>query len=82
VAVSDSPGGPYVDTGSVLVDCESNRLRSILSFRDDDGQWYFFYSRNFTNAEPGVHIGTGIMVDRLIDMTHLAGDCHVLCAPL
>lgn len=79
VAVSDKPEGPYIDTGHVLVDCESNRFTiDPFPFRDDDGQWYFFYSCNFTNAEPGVHVGTGIKVDRLIDMTRLAGDCHVV----
>ena len=79
VATSLTPEGPYTDTGNVLVDCESNRFTiDPFPFRDDDGQWYFFYSRDFTNEIPGVHIGTGIMVDRLIDMTHLAGDCHVV----
>jgi beta-xylosidase len=79
VALSSNPEGPYVDSGSVLVDCKSNRFTiDPFPFRDDDGQWYFFYACNFTNAEPNTHIGTGIMVDRLVDMTKLAGDCHVV----
>jgi beta-xylosidase len=79
VATSDTPQGPYTDTGNVLTDCEHNRFTiDPFPFRDDDGQWYFFYSRNFTNTDNGFHAGTAIVVDRLIDMTRLAGDCHVV----
>jgi len=79
VATSSTPEGPYTDTGNVLVDCEKNRFTiDPYPFRDGDGQWYFFYARDFTNVEPGAHAGTGIVVDRLIDMTRLAGDCHVV----
>ncbi len=61
------------------MDCETNRFTiDPFPFRDDDGQWYFFYARNFTNSAPGEHPGTSIVVDRLIDMTRLAGDCHVV----
>jgi arabinan endo-1,5-alpha-L-arabinosidase len=78
-ATSANPQGPYTDTVQVLTDCEHNRFTiDPFPFRDDDGQWYFFYSRNFTNADAGLHPGTGIVVDRLIDMTRLAGDCHVV----
>ncbi len=79
VATSLTPAGPYTDTGNVLVDCEKNRFTiDPFPFRDDDGQWYFFYSRNFTNAGPGEHPGTAIVADRLIGMTRLAGDCHMV----
>jgi len=79
VATSEKPEGPYVDHGQKLIDCETNRFAiDPLPFRDDDGQWYFFYARNFTNEPPGIHAGTAIVVDRLLDMTRLAGDCHVV----
>jgi arabinan endo-1,5-alpha-L-arabinosidase len=79
VGTSQKPEGPYVDAGVILTDCETNRFTiDPFPFRDDDGQWYFFYSRNFTNAEPGLHPGTGIVVDKLVNMTRLAGDCHVV----
>ena len=79
LATSRLPEGPYVDTGHKLVDCETNRFTiDPFPFRDDDGQWYFFYARNFTNSAPGEHPGTSIVVDRLIDMNHLAGDCHAV----
>lgn len=77
VATSSRPEGPFVDNGQPLVDCESNRFTiDPFPFRDDDGQWYFFYARNFTNCAPGEHPGTALMVDRLMDMTRLAGECH------
>jgi beta-xylosidase len=82
VAVSAAPEGPYVDTGNVLADSENNRFTiDPFPFRDDDGQWYFFYSCNFTNTEHGEHVGTGIKVDRLVDMTRLAGEGHVVVRP-
>lgn len=79
VAVSAQPEGPYVDTGTPLVDCETNRFTiDAFPFRDDDGQWYLFYARNFTNETPGVYPGTALVVDRLVNMTRLAGDCRVV----
>ncbi|PWU18780.1 MAG: glycoside hydrolase [Verrucomicrobia bacterium] len=79
IGMSARPEGPYNDLGVQLIDCESNRFTiDPFPFRDDDGQWYFFYARNFTNFTSEVHPGTAIVVDRLLDMTHLAGDCHVV----
>jgi arabinan endo-1,5-alpha-L-arabinosidase len=79
VAVSSRPEGPYEDCGQKLVDCENNRFTiDPFPFRDDDGQWYMFYARNFTNTTPEVHPGTALVVDKLVDMTKLAGDCHVV----
>jgi arabinan endo-1,5-alpha-L-arabinosidase len=79
VAVSDQAEGPYNDVGVKLVDCETNRFTiDAFPFRDDDGQWYLFYARNFTNSAPGEHAGTALVVDRLLDMTRLAGDCRVV----
>jgi beta-xylosidase len=79
VAIGSKPEGPFVDNGQPLVDCESNRFAiDPFPFRDDDGKWYFFYAHNFTNSAPGEHPGTALAVDRLVDMTRLAGDCHVV----
>jgi len=79
VAVSDRPEGPYNDVGKALVDCESNRFTiDPFPFRDDDGQWYLFYAKNFTNSTAKIHPGTAIVVDRLVNMTQLAGDCRVV----
>jgi arabinan endo-1,5-alpha-L-arabinosidase len=79
VATSSQPAGPYVDSGRRLVDCETNRFTiDPFPFRDNDGKWYMFYARNFTNCAPGEHPGTALVVDRLLDMTRLAGDCRVV----
>jgi len=79
VGISSKPEGPYVDSGEMLVDCESNRFTiDPFPFRDDDGKWYFFYARNFTNSAASEHPGTALVVNRMLDMTHLVGDCHVV----
>ena len=79
VGISNHPQGPFFDSGAVLKDCSTNRFTiDPYPFRDDDGQWYLFYACNFPYDSPGLHPGTGIMVDRLVNMTQLAGDCHVV----
>src|SRR5215831_3366388 len=79
VATSVSPEGPFVDNGQKLGDCESNRFTiDPFPFRDTDGKWYMFYARNFTNYDATTHPGTAIAVDRLLDMTRLAGECKVV----
>ena len=68
-----------MDSGAVLTDCESNRFTiDPFPFRDDDGQWYFFYSCNFPFESNGLHAGTGIVVNRLVGMTRLAGQRQVV----
>lgn len=75
VAVSKRPEGPYTDTGSPLTDLSQLPFAIDGSpFRDDDGQWYLFYARDFLDCEDGLRAGTGIVVDRLIDMRRLAGE--------
>jgi arabinan endo-1,5-alpha-L-arabinosidase len=79
VATSDKPQGPYADMGSRLVDCEDNRFTiDAHPFRDDDGQWYLFYAKNFPNMEGGAHPGTAVVVDKLVGMTKLAGECRTV----
>jgi arabinan endo-1,5-alpha-L-arabinosidase len=78
-AMSPVPEGPYVDNDQPLIDCESNRFAiDPFPFKDDDGKWYMFYARNFTNTTGGAFPGTAMVVDRLINMTELAGDCRVV----
>lgn len=74
VAISANPAGPYRDTGSPLTDL--SRLPFAIDaspFQDDDGQWYLFYARDFLDREDGNRAGTAIVMDRLLDMTRLAG---------
>src|SRR5215208_713355 len=79
VAKSDGPEGPYRDAGVKLIDCRDNRFTiDAHPFRDDDGQWYLFYARNYPDTEGGAHPGTGLAVDRLVGMTRLAGECRTV----
>lgn len=79
VATSDRPLGPYQDRGESLIDLEECPFAiDPHPFCDDDGQWYLFYARDFLDAEGGARVGTALMVDRLIDMTKLAGEGKVV----
>jgi arabinan endo-1,5-alpha-L-arabinosidase len=79
VATSRTPEGPYTDNGTPLVDCENNRFTiDAHPFRDDDGQWYLFYAKNFPDEAGGAHPGTAVVVDKLVGMTKLAGECKTV----
>ena len=77
VAAGTSPTGPF-DDDLGLLDPDDPFTIDAHPFRDDDGQWYLFYSRDFLDGEP---VGTGIVVDRLVDMTALAGEQTVVMRP-
>jgi arabinan endo-1,5-alpha-L-arabinosidase len=79
VATSRMPQGPYTDAGLILQDCESNRFTiDAHPFKDVDGQWYMFYARNFLDTDGGVLPGTAVVVDKLVGMTKLAGQCRTV----
>jgi GH43 family beta-xylosidase len=80
VASATHPAGPFEDSGVVLTPDESFTI-DAHPFRDDDGQWYLYYCRDFLGAEGGVRVGTGIVVDRLLDMTRLAGERRTVVRP-
>jgi beta-xylosidase len=70
VAVAERPEGPFFDVERSLTPNERFAI-DASPFRDDDGQWYLFYARDRLEGD---RVGTSIVVDRLIDMTTLAGD--------
>ena len=77
VAVGLSPTDPFAeDLG--LLDADDPFTIDAHPFHDDDGQWYLFYSRDFLDGE---RVGTGIVVDRLVDMTGLAGEQTTVMRP-
>lgn len=79
VAVASDPHGPYEDAGVNLVDPQRHSFAIDASpFRDDDGQWYLFYARDFLDSENGARAGTALVVDRMISMTALAGEDRVV----
>jgi beta-xylosidase len=69
VASSERPEGPYRDAGVVLTGDDPFTI-DASPFRDDDGQWYLYYARDFLD---GARPGTALVVDRLETMTRLAG---------
>ena len=80
VAVSDTAEGPFIDAGKLLV---PDQLFSIDAhpFRDADGQWYLFYCVDFLDQPDDHRTGTGIVVDRLVDMSTLSGEPRMVVRP-
>ncbi|CAF1499901.1 unnamed protein product [Rotaria magnacalcarata] len=78
VVSSSSPLGPYYDSQSIELTTVTQLSFAIdpHPFQDrKDGQWYLFYSRDFLDKNNNYRVGTGIVVDRLINnMTRLAGN--------
>jgi GH43 family beta-xylosidase len=80
VAVAEHPEGPFVDSGALLVPDQPFSI-DAHPFRDLDGQWYLFYCVDFLEPSHDHRTGTGIVVDRLQDMTALAGQPLVVVRP-
>ena len=70
VATADRPEGPYQHVPGVLTPNVPFAI-DPHPFRDDDGTWYLFYA---TDVLDGERVGTSLMVDRLVEMTRLAGE--------
>lgn len=69
VAVSDNPAGGFVDSGHKLTTQDFAIDPHV--FVDADGSRYLFYATDFLEH---THIGTGTVVDRMIDEFTLEGD--------
>ena len=69
VAVSDRPDGGFVDAGYRLTSEEFAIDAHV--FTDDDGQRYMFYATDFLTYS---HIGTGTVVDRMVNWFELEGN--------
>ncbi len=80
VAVSDHPAGPFRQQGGPLLPDEPFTI-DAHPFQDQDGQWYLFYARDFLTLDEPYRVGTGVVVDRLIDMQTLAGDPQIVVRP-
>jgi GH43 family beta-xylosidase len=80
VAVATDPAGPFIDSGVLLVPDQPFSI-DAHPFRDAQGSWYLFYSVDFTSADEEGRIGTGIVADRLLDMTRLAGAPRTVVRP-
>jgi GH43 family beta-xylosidase len=80
VAVADHPAGPFIDAGKILVPSQPFSI-DAHPFRDANGQWWLFYCVDFLEGSHDERIGTGIVVDKLLDMTTLAGEPRVVVRP-
>lgn len=69
VATSKAPAGPYSDTGRKLTPQDFAIDPHV--FMDDDGSWHMFYATDFLDYS---HVGTGTVVDRMLDPLTLAGN--------
>ncbi|UYZ62099.1 glycoside hydrolase family 43 protein [Hymenobacter weizhouensis] len=74
VATSRNPAGPYHEVAQIKVPGSQFTI-DAHPFRDVDGQWYLFYARDFTDTDTanGYRPGTGLVADKLVGMTRLAG---------
>lgn len=79
VATAARPEGPFEPTGTVLTPDEPFSI-DAHPFRDRDGSWYLYYCRDFLDEADG-RVGTGIVVDRLPEMTWLAGEPRTVMRP-
>ncbi|MGA8028121.1 MAG: glycoside hydrolase family 43 protein, partial [Bryobacteraceae bacterium] len=79
VAASSEAKGRYADTGALLTNPFHCPFAIDPSpFQDDDGSWYLFYASDFLDTCDGARVGTGVVVDRLINPTQLAGEPRVV----
>jgi len=69
VAVSKRPDGGFADAGVRLTDQQFAIDAHV--FIDGDGQKYLFYATDFLSHS---HIGTGTVVDRMLDWFQLEGN--------
>lgn len=79
VAIADAPIGPYRDTGNSLIDSKSCPFAiDPHPFRDEDGQWYLFYARDFLDFDSERRPGTALVVARMKTMTELGANERVV----
>jgi beta-xylosidase len=79
VATSDTPMGPFQDVDHPLLDPgKCSFAIDAHPFRDDDGQWYLFYARDFLDEHGGARPGTALMGARLRSMTELENEGQVI----
>ncbi|MEP6703944.1 MAG: glycoside hydrolase family 43 protein [Acidobacteriota bacterium] len=77
VAVSDRPDGGFIDSGHRLTNQDFAIDAHV--FIDDDGSKFLFYATDFLDHS---HIGTGTVVDRMLDWFTLEGNPRPVTRPL
>lgn len=74
LAVAKTAQGPFKDQGLELTPHEPFAI-DANPFQDEDGQWYLFFAKDFLD---GPRVGTALAVDRLLDMSRLAGETQTV----
>ncbi len=72
VALAERPEGPFVDSGHDLTGHLLPWAIDPHVFCDQDGQWYLYMTAEYWN-DPDGFVGSGNVVDRLIDPFTLEG---------
>ncbi|MDZ4768849.1 MAG: glycoside hydrolase family 43 protein, partial [Chloroflexota bacterium] len=79
-AISDHPGAPFRPIGDSLTPDLAFAI-DAHPFQDADGTWYLYYARDFLTLDGDERVGTGIVVDRMIDALTLAGMPQIVVRP-
>lgn len=78
VATSDTPLGPFQDCGNPLISLDICPFAIDASpYRDDDGQWYLFFARDYLDTDGG-RTGTGLAVAPMKSMTQLHAESRTV----
>jgi GH43 family beta-xylosidase len=80
VAVAERPDGPFHDASRDLTSSAVSWAIDPHVFRDEDGQWYLFYTTEYVETETGL-VGTCNVVDRLLDPMTPAGAPTLVTPP-
>jgi GH43 family beta-xylosidase len=76
VAIAADPQGPFQDSGRIL--CDEDFAIDPHVFVDDDGTRYLFYAKDFLSHS---HIGTGTVLDKMLDEFTLDGHPRPVTLP-
>ena len=82
VATAARPEGPYTDCGTpLLLPGDETFVFDPDPFRDEDGQWYLFYDRNYFDVTPEGRAGDAICARRLEEMTRVGSESTPILRP-
>lgn len=79
VAHGAQPQGPYEDMGRPLLDYRVTPFAiDPHPFRNDDGQWYLFFARDFLDCSGRARAGTALVARRMRSMSELEDEESVV----
>ncbi len=66
VAVADSPTGPFEDTGKLMFPDLEFSIDGHAFKDPQDGQWYFFFAKDFFDERPGTALAAVKLADDMV----------------